>query len=223
MFIGVGIILIPNIDMKKNKFQLRDISSPSVLKAMYSVVREKFVLPEYKMYAYDDRPLPIGLGQTISQPYMVAFMTELLNLNSDSIVLEIGTGSGYQTAILAEIVDSVYTVEIIEELYIKTNKLLQELGYKNIITKLDDGYNGWEKYSPFDAIIVTCAVTNIPPELIKQLKVGGKICIPVGEANSIQTLYKIEKKSEDDISVIPECSVRFVPLTHTKDSFNQNS
>ncbi len=201
--------------MLERHLKLREISSPTVLNAMQKVAREKFVLPEDQPYSYADRPLPIGHGQTISQPYIVAFMTELLNLDEHSKVLEIGTGSGYQAAILAEITDSVFTIEIIEPLYERSTALFEHLGYTNITTKLDDGYMGWEEHGLYDAIIVTCAAKSIPPPLVKQLKIGGKICIPVGPAFTVQILYVVTRISETEYQTKSISYVKFVPLTRS--------
>jgi protein-L-isoaspartate(D-aspartate) O-methyltransferase len=161
--------------------------------------------------AYDDRPLPIGYGQTISQPYIVAYMTELVKPQADHRVLEIGTGSGYQAAVLAGIVDTVYTIEIITELEIVAAERLKKLGHKNVKVKNADGYYGWEEYSPFDAIVVTAAAEYIPPPLIAQLKDGGTMVIPVGSPFFVQTLMLVEKQGEEITteSLIP---VRFVPF-----------
>lgn len=198
--------------MGRKTLDLKDVTSQVVLDAMDKVDRKNFVTERFKHCAYDDTPLPIGYGQTISQPYMVAYMTEQLDLKKDFRVLEIGTGSGYQAAILSEIVDYVYTVEINENLYERTKVLLDSLGYKNIHTKLGDGYLGWPSNSPYDVIVVTCAAEEIPLEYIKQLKVGGKLCMPIGKPDSIQTLITAYKLSETEMEIISECLVRFVPL-----------
>lgn len=198
------------------QLKLRDIRDKTVLDVMERVPRHLFVPKNMEKYAYDDRPLAIGYGQTISQPYIVAYMTEVLSLTDNSVVLEIGTGSGYQAAILAEIVKEVYTIEIVEPLYKKSTELFKELGYKNIQTKYGDGYFGWEEKEPFDAIIVTCAAEFVPPPLVRQLKVGGLICIPVGPLFGIQNLLLVRKRSEDQIETEIICQVRFVPLTRKK-------
>ncbi|RKZ31794.1 protein-L-isoaspartate O-methyltransferase, partial [bacterium] len=186
------------------------IQDERVLSAMSNVKRHLFVPEKYRAFSYTDQPLPIGEGQTISQPYIVALMTELLQLDGDEKVLEIGTGSGYQSAILAELADQVYTIEIIESLANSAEKLLNELGYENITVKCGDGYKGWEEHAPFDAIIVTCAPPYIPKPLIEQLAVGGIMVIPVGEYYQELMLVKKQKEGIVKKSVIP---VRFVPMT----------
>ncbi len=162
--------------------------------------------------AYGDIPLPIGYGQTISQPYIVALMTTLLKPEKDDIVLEVGTGSGYQAAVLSQIVEKVYTVEIIPPLGKAAEKRVNEIGYKNITAKIDDGYFGWEQYAPFDCIIVTAASDHIPPPLVKQLKNGGKMAIPVGRPFQVQKLMVIEKSEQGEIRIKNILPVRFVPL-----------
>jgi len=196
------------------QWQIKDrgIDDKTVLDAMSTVPRHLFVPKLYRSAAYSDRPLPIGYGQTISQPYIVALMTEFLNLEKDDKVLEVGTGSGYQAAILSAITDSVYTIEIVEKLYARTNEMLKTSSYEKINTKCADGYFGWEEFAPFDAIIVTCAAEFVPPPLIAQLKIGGRMCIPVGPLFSVQNLLLITKKSETDIETKVITSVRFVPL-----------
>ncbi len=197
--------------MVKTQIEARGISDPAVLKALRKVERHRFVLPEYISRAYDDCPLPIDEGQTISQPYVVAFMTETLNLKPTDKVLEIGTGSGYQAAILAEICDSVFTVEIFEKLGEKAKLLFSELGYKNINTKVGDGYLGWQQHAPFDAIIVTCSPTQIPESLQEQLAEGGRMIIPVGKNGYSQQLVYLEKHKGKikQKNVLP---VHFVPM-----------
>ena len=197
-------------EMVETQIISRGISDSGVIEAMLKVPRHKF-LPEYLGdYAYSDCPLPIGMGQTISQPYIVAYMTELLSLNKGDKVLEIGTGSGYQAAILAEIGCEVYTVEIIESLTLSAKKISTSLGYKNIHFKVDDGYLGWKEHAPYDAILVTAAPPEIPEPLIEQLKEGGKMVIPVG--GNIQELRLVTKtkKGLEEKRVTP---VRFVPMT----------
>lgn len=191
----------------------RGIKDPAVLTAMESVFRHEFVLSADKKKAYEDRPLPIGYGQTISQPYIVALMTRLLNVDKESRVLEIGTGSGYQAAVLARITKEVYTIEIVKPLHERSNKVLKRLGYQNIQTLNADGYFGWSAHAPFDAIIVTCASDFIPPPLIKQLKPGGVMCIPVGPPFKVQHLILVRKGKTGDITTRVITSVRFVPLT----------
>jgi len=198
--------------MVKDQIESRGISNQLTLDAMKKVPRHKFVPPNLIDKAYDDRPLPIGYGQTISQPYIVAYMTASINPKAGQKVLEIGTGSGYQAAVLAEIVDSVFTIEIITELSNSSQKKLKELGYKNVFCKNADGYYGWEKYAPFDAIVVTAAAEHIPPPLIKQLKDGGKMIIPVGSAFLNQTLILVQKNGEE-ITTTSLLPVRFVPFT----------
>ncbi|MCX7716270.1 MAG: protein-L-isoaspartate(D-aspartate) O-methyltransferase [Endomicrobia bacterium] len=202
------------IQMVETQLKNRDIVDKRVLDTMAKVERHKFVPEEYRHLAYIDEPLPIGFEQTISQPYIVALMTQLLELKGDEKVLEIGTGSGYQAAILAELCKEVYTIEIIPELGKRAEKLLKELGYKNIFVKIGDGYLGWEEYAPFDRIIVTCAPDHIPQPLIDQLKEGGKMVIPVGEV--LQELVVVEKKKDKILkkNIIP---VRFVPMLRKKE------
>lgn len=189
----------------------RGIKDERVISAMLKVPRHLFVDKSQWKSAYDDRPLPIGFGQTISQPYIVALMTESLEIKKGEKVLEIGTGSGYQAAILAELTDKVYSVEIIEELGKRADRVLKSLGYK-VRIRIGDGYNGWEEYSPFDAIIVTCAPDHVPPPLIQQLKIGGRMVIPVGPTGLYQTLWLIKKEKEDKLIYKNLGDVLFVPL-----------
>ena len=186
---------------------------PRVIKAMGNVKRHEFVPELLQRFAYVNRPLPIGHGQTISQPYIVAVMTNLLQVTPQSTVLEIGTGSGYQAAILAELVDKVYTIEIIEALGMQAILRFKRLGYDNIETKIGDGYYGWEQHAPFDAIIVTAAASHIPPSLIKQLKPGGRMVIPVGSRFMTQELLLINKMVNEEITIRQILPVAFVPLT----------
>jgi len=192
--------------------EARGVSDQDVLDAMRSVPRHEFVPDDYAGFAYADRPLPIGYGQTISQPYIVAVMTELLKLKRGDRVLEIGTGSGYQAAILAQLTDEVYSVEIIEELYKRASDDLRRLGFSNVKTKHGDGYYGWEEHAPYDAIIVTAAPDHIPQPLVGQLADGGRMVIPVGPQGSFQTLWLIEKQGEEVLSK-SVMGVVFVPLT----------
>ncbi len=190
----------------------RDIKSTRVLNAMNTVPRHRFVPERYQHEAYDDHPLPIGYNQTISQPFIVALMTELLDPQPDEKVLEIGTGSGYQAAILSQLVKEVYSIEIVEELAASAEAALSGLSYDNVHVKAGDGYQGWPDHAPFDAIIVTCAPDHIPAPLIEQLKEGGRMMIPVGKESAVQELYLLEKKDGkvEKKSILP---VRFVPMT----------
>lgn len=190
----------------------RDIKHAHTLDALRKVERHLFVPPAYMRMAYDDGPLPIGYGQTISQPYIVAYMTEIIKPKPGDKILEIGTGSGYQAAILAEIVDNVYTIEIVSELANTASNRLQRLGYDNVEVISGDGYYGLEEQAPFDAIVVTAAAEHIPPSLIQQLKDGGKMIIPVGSPFLVQTLMLVEKK-KGKISTSSLMPVRFVPFT----------
>lgn len=199
-------------EMVLYQIEHRGITHQATLNAMKKVPRHLFVPFELQQYAYNDQPLPIGNDQTISQPFIVAFMTSIIDPKPDDKVLEIGTGSGYQAAILAEIVDSVFTVEIVNELYQNAKTLLGKLGYTNIKFKFGDGYSGWKLHAPFDKIIVTAAADSIPPFLLKQLKENGKMIIPIGSSTSGQNLILIEKKAGKlkKTNVMP---VRFVPFT----------
>jgi len=189
----------------------RGVKDEAVLRAMRTVPRHKFVSEDLIDSAYQDRPLPIGCGQTISQPYIVALMTELLDVKEKDKVLEVGTGSGYQAAILSQMGVEVYTIEIFEELGVSAQKRLKDLDYSRVKVKIADGYYGWPEEAPFDAIIVTCAASHIPPSLIEQLKEGGRMCIPVGSAFWTQNLMLVHKKKGEIIAenILP---VRFVPL-----------
>lgn len=189
----------------------RGVTNQAVLAAMRKVPRHLFVPEEYINEAYDDNPLPIGYGQTISQPYIVAYMTEAVQPTPRKNALEIGTGSGYQAAILAEIVKSVFTIEIIPELASEAEERLEKLGYKNIKAKFGDGYKGWPEYGPFDIIVVTAAAEQIPQPLIDQLAENGRLVIPVGEPSAIQELVLIEKK-RGKIEKRRLIFVRFVPF-----------
>ncbi len=198
--------------MIENDIKGRGIKDRKVLDAMSRIERHLFVDGNFMRRAYDDNPLPIDEGQTISQPYVVALMTETLKLKPADRVLEIGTGSGYQAAVLAEIVSEVYTIEIRQKLSEKAGKLLKDLGYRNIKVKNADGYFGWEEYAPFDAIIVTASANHIPAPLIKQLKEGGRLIIPLGSTVYYQTLTLATKK-KGELDVEQMGGVAFVPMT----------
>ncbi|MFZ2899600.1 MAG: protein-L-isoaspartate(D-aspartate) O-methyltransferase [Saprospiraceae bacterium] len=198
-------------DMVARQIKARGVSDAATLAAMKNVKRHLFVPESYRASAYEDRPLPIGYGQTISQPYMVAFMTEVIEPKPDFKVLEIGTGSGYQAAVLAEIVDMVYTIEIVEALGKQAQARLAQLGYDNVVVRIGDGYHGWEEAGPFNAIVVTAGAGSIPSPLVKQLKEGGKMVIPVGDTQQVQNLMLVEKKGGKTTTktLFP---VRFVPF-----------
>ncbi len=198
--------------MVVEQIEERGIRDGRVLEVMEKVPRHEFVPEKYRAFAYEDSPLPIGKGQTISQPYIVALMTECLNLEGNEKVLEVGTGSGYQAAILSELAKEVYTIEIVEPLAERAEELLKKLGYRNVKVKCGDGYLGWEEYAPFDGIIVTCAPDHIPQPLIDQLAEGGRMVIPVGEVYFPQVLKLIEKR-EGKVTVRNVTPVRFVPMT----------
>ncbi len=187
--------------------------SDSVMDAMGAVPREAFVLPEYRDQAYRNTPLPIEAGQTISQPLIVALMTEMLDPQPGDVVLEVGTGSGYQAAVLSHLVKHVYSVEIVAELAASASELLKKLDYKNVTVRAGDGYAGWPEHAPFDGIIVTAAAEQIPPPLLKQLKPGGRLVIPVGEHWGSQELMIVEVDSSGAVSKQSVLPVRFVPLT----------
>lgn len=196
--------------MVKTQIEARGIENKKVLTAMETVPRHLFVPSKYQQQAYEDYPLQIGEGQTISQPYIVGFMTEVLDPDSTFRVLEIGTGSGYQAAVLAEICDSVFTIEIYESLGNSASKLVEKLGYHNIKVKIGDGYKGWPEKAPFDAIIVTCSPTHIPKALSEQLKQGGKMIIPVGHTYQQELVLLI--KENGDLKKKKVLPVRFVPM-----------
>lgn len=184
-----------------------------VMRSLGAVKRHEFVPASQKHLAYENRPLPIGHGQTISQPYIVALMTDLIAPGPDDVVLEIGTGSGYQAAILAKLVKHVYTIEIIEALADEAAARLERLGYANVTTRLADGYFGWEEHAPFDAIVVTAAASHVPPPLVQQLKPGGRMIIPVGGRFMTQQLLMLEKTPDNEVITRQVAAVRFVPLT----------
>ena len=184
-----------------------------VMRAMASVQRHEFVPAAQKRFEYENRPLPIGFGQTISQPYIVALMNDLIEPGSDDVVLEIGTGSGYQAAILSPLVESVYSMEIIKPLAEQAAARLQTLGFDNVTTRLGDGYYGWAEHAPFDAIVVTAAASHVPPSLVRQLRRGGRMVIPVGGRFLTQQLLLIEKTETGEVKTRQIIPVRFVPLT----------
>ena len=190
----------------------KDLLNPRVIQALRKVPRHEFVPAAQRRYAYENRPLPIGYGQTISQPYIVAIMTDLLNLRPGERVLEIGTGSGYQAAVLAELGQQVYSIEIIDGLAQRARAVLDRLDYKGVRTRIGDGYYGWPEGAPFDAILVTAAADHVPPPLIKQLKPGGRMLIPVGSRFMVQQLVLVTKTA-DAVTTRLLLPVRFVPLT----------
>ncbi|MCF7976245.1 MAG: protein-L-isoaspartate(D-aspartate) O-methyltransferase [Phycisphaerae bacterium] len=199
--------------MVNNQIKLRGVRDPNVLAAMNAVPRHAFVLPQYQAQAYADHPLPIDHNQTISQPYIVAFMTEALTLDPNDRVLEIGTGSGYQAAVCAEIAREVYSVEIIKPLAESAAKRLKALGYGNTHVKAGDGFFGWPEHAPFDAIIGTAAAGRIPPPLLEQLKINGRMILPEEDSQGFQYLILITKQSDGEIRRETILPVRFVPMT----------
>ena len=196
--------------MVERQIRARGVRDPRVLEAMRAVPRHRFVQDNRQIRAYADTPLSIGFDQTISQPYIVAYMTEALQLPADATVLEVGTGSGYQAAVLAEIANEVYTVEIVPELAVRSQQLLTELGYDNVHTRLGDGYRGWPAAGPFDGIIVTAAPDHVPPALVEQLAVGARLVIPVGRLAQEITIVTKTGSGATSRTTIP---VRFVPMT----------
>jgi len=200
--------------MVRSQIIARGVTDQRVLNVMENTPRHLFVPPDVAAYAYSDSPLPIGHSQTISQPYIVALMTESLELQGSEKILEIGTGSGYQAAILSPLVDTCYSIEVLEPLANKAEALLKELEYDNVVVRWGDGYGGWEEHAPFDGIIITAAPPEIPEKLIEQLKVGGKMILPVG--TMLQELILITKTNKGirKESIIP---VRFVPMIHPKE------
>ena len=203
--------LLRRQEMIETQIVSRGVSDKRVLDAMFKVERHRFVPFIVRAMAYNDSPLPIGHGQTISQPYIVAYMTEAARLNPEDRVLEVGTGSGYQAAVLAEIAREVYTIEIVEPLADDARQRLKELGYQNIFVKHGDGYKGWPEKSPFDVIVVTAAPEEIPPELIHQFKAGGRMVVPIG--SFFQELYLVTRTESgfEKKNLLP---VRFVPMVH---------
>jgi len=203
--------------MVEQQLAARDITDERVLAAMRKVPRHRFVPPQEERYAYADTPLPIGEGQTISQPYIVALMTQLARPAPTDRALEIGTGSGYQAAVLAELVDHVYTIELEPTLAERARRVLTELGYENVTARAGDGYAGWPEHAPFDIIIVTAAPDHVPQPLIEQLKPGGRMVVPVGPVGASQRLRLIEKDSSGKIKTRDLSPVRFVPLRRDAD------
>ncbi len=206
---GRGAYMAEREDMVRTQIEARGIADPRVLEALRRVPRDRFVPDDLARESYGDRPLPIGQGQTISQPYIVALMTEAARIAPDHVVLEIGTGSGYQAAVLGEVSGHVYTIEVVPELAERSSALLRELGYENVTVRHGDGYAGWPEHAPFDAIVVTAAPPEVPDALRQQLKVGGRLVVPVGTA--WQELMVIERTAEgfSERSLLP---VRFVPM-----------
>lgn len=199
--------------MVETQIAARGVKNADVLEAMRAVPRHWFVPEKVAARAYDDTALPIGEDQTISQPFIVALMTEALGLTHESKVLEIGTGSGYQAAVLAEITPHVFTIEIVEPLAQCASQAFKGYGYESIKARAGDGYQGWPGESPFDAVIVTCAPDHIPPKLVEQLKPGGRICIPVGDEHDIQWLRLATKSADGRLAQSDMIPVRFVPMT----------
>ncbi|MBI3362651.1 MAG: protein-L-isoaspartate(D-aspartate) O-methyltransferase [Chloroflexi bacterium] len=201
--------------MVRDQIEARGVTDAATLAAMRAVPRHAFVPPEFLDQAYDDHPLPIGYGQTISQQYIVGLMTGLLELKGDERVLEIGTGSGYQAAVMAQILDEVYTVEIIPELAQAARTRLDALGYANVVSTQADGYYGWEAHAPYDAILVTAAPDHLPQPLVAQLKPGGRLVIPIGPVGGYQVLWKFVKEGEET-TAYRILDVSFVPLVGGK-------
>ncbi len=199
--------------MVRTQLAVRDITDPAVLKAMGKVPRERFVPNTRRDHAYEDHPLPIGYGQTISQPYIVAYMTQVLKLRPGDRVLEIGTGSGYQAAVLAEMGMRVYSMEIVPQLSTRATATLSAVGYRNVAVRQGDGYFGWPEQVRFDAIMVTAAASHIPPVLLRQLKPGGRLVIPLGSTLYYQNLTLITKIDAQKVTVEQLLDVRFVPMT----------
>lgn len=200
-------------NMVAHQLERRDIKDQKVLEVMRKVKRHLFVDEKFKREAYNDHPLPIGEGQTISQPYIVAMMTQILDVKPGEKILEIGTGSGYQTAVLAELTDSVFSIEVKEKLAAKVKIRLKNLGYHNVKTKYGDGYYGWEEHAPFDAVIITAAANHIPPPLIKQIKEGGKLLLPLGSTRYWQNLTLATKRNGELTDIKHLMDVVFVPMT----------
>lgn len=200
------------LTMVEQQIERRGVGDPRTLEAMRTVPRHLFVPPELQEQAYDDQPLPIGHGQTISQPYIVALMTELARPSSTDRALEIGTGSGYQAAVLSRLVDHVYTIEIVEPLGQQAAERLKALGFDNVTVRIGDGYGGWPEEAPFDVILVTAAPEDVPEPLLQQLKPGGRMVVPVGPPQAVQTLRLIEKTESGEIRTRKVAPVMFVPF-----------
>ena len=200
------------LEMVQNQLEARDITDPEVLRIMSTVPRHLFVPQKIQSRAYEDHPLPIGEGQTISQPYIVALMTQILGIQTGETILEIGTGSGYQAAVLSELTNNVYTIEIRPGLGLEAERRLKNLNYTEIHVKQADGYFGWPEVAPFDAIIITAAANHIPPPLIKQLKPGGRMILPLGSTTFFQTLTLIKKTKDGKLDVEHITTVAFVPM-----------
>lgn len=206
------------VRMVRQQIEARGVRDPLVLEAMRTVRREQFVPESVRTYAASDTPLPIGFDQTISQPYIVAYMTELLELDPDHRVLEIGTGSGYQTAVLATLCDHVYSIEIVPELAERSAKILQELDYRNVSVRLGDGYLGWPEHAPYDRIIVTAAPPELPQALVDQLAKQGRLVAPVGRNPDAQKIVLVTKDARGNVRRRNQLPVRFVPMVRGPDS-----
>ena len=198
--------------MVREQIQRRGVRDQEVIGAMLAVPRHEFVPERHRDMAYADQPLPIGEGQTISQPYIVALMTELLEIEPGDKVLEVGTGSGYQAAVASHLADSVFTIEIVESLAAAASRRLRALGYRDVVARQGDGYYGWAEHAPFDAIVVTAAAGHVPPPLVQQLAPGGRMVIPVGGQFQVQQLVLVEKRPDGSVTTRSLLPVRFVPL-----------
>jgi protein-L-isoaspartate(D-aspartate) O-methyltransferase len=203
--------------MVRDQMAARGIKNPAVLRAMRETPRELFMPPGVRAFAYEDHAVPIGHGQTISQPYIVAFMTEMLDITKAHRVLEIGTGSGYQAAILSSLAKEVYTIEILAQLAQSASAVLNQLGYRNIMVRQGNGYNGWPDKAPFDRILLTAAPPELPVTLIDQLKPGGKLLAPIGDPSAVQELRVVEKTADGKVTSRPVLPVRFVPMINAKE------
>ncbi len=204
---------IERVVRETHSYTGRDSLDPKVLRAIAAVPRHEFVPRELAAHAYENRPLPIGEGQTISQPYIVALMTDLADVDREDVVLEVGTGSGYQAAVLAHLVDRVYTIVFVEALGRNAERVLARLGYDNVSVRIGDGYAGWPDAAPFDAILVTAAPDAVPQPLIDQLRPGGRLVVPVGPQDDVQSLQVIEKNADGTLTTTNVLPVQFVPFT----------